>query len=184
MRFTIGRKLFLGFGIMIVLIGTLATVTWYKIGQVNIIQTRVLELRQPTAEAGLNLRNGINHSLAGLRGYMILGSQKMIDDRAAAWKSLDENMDKMREMSANWTNPKNVQTLNEFFAVMEEFRTAQQQIEDIAQKPENQPALVMLFDEAAPVAGTMLTAITNIINEEKELEATEQRKALLGKSVV
>ena len=128
----------------------------------------------------MQLRNGINSSLAGLRGYMILGGDKMKDVRAASWVSLDENMAKMRKFSANWTVPKNVELLDEFFTIMDEFRIVQQQVEDIAQEPENQPALVILFDEAAPQAGKMLAAITTMINEEKNLEATPQRKALLA----
>ena len=180
MRMTIGKKLFVGFGLMIVLIVIVAAVTWNKVGQVNKIQTRVLELRQPTAEAGLGLRNGINASLAGLRGYMILGKQGMKDVRADAWVQLDENVAKMKQFSANWTVPQNVQLLKEFTTVLDEFRVAQQEVEDIAQEPENQPALVMLFQDAAPEAGKMLTAISAMIDAEKKLEATPQRKALLA----
>ncbi len=180
MRMTIGRKLGTGFGLMIALIALVAVVVFFKVREVNTIQQRVLDLRTPTAMTGIQLRNGINHSLAALRGYMILGNQKWKDERVSAWKSLDENIAKMKGFSTNWTVPKNVERLEEFIDVMAEFKVAQKQVEDIAQEPENQPALVVLFKEAAPRAGKMLAAISTMIDEEKNLDATPQRKALLA----
>lgn len=179
MRFTIGKKLWLGFGLMIVLMITTGTLIYSKVQEVNAIQTRVVELRSPTAVTGVQLRNGINHSLASLRGYMILGSDKWKIERANAWVSLDENIAKMKVFSESWTVPENVEKLNEFVTIMEEFKDAQQLVEDVANTPQEQPAMVILFDDAAPRASIMLAAITEMINQEKELEATPERKALL-----
>ncbi len=180
MRMTIGKKLGVGFGLMILLMAVVAVVVFANVRKVNSIQTRVMEVRTPTAIAGIELHDGINYSLAALRGYMILGTDNWKNERELAWKSLDENMAKMREYSANWTNPRNVERFEEFVAVMEEFRIAQQQVEDIANTPQEQPALVILFEQAAPAASVMMKAITTMIDEEKTLEATPQRKALLA----
>lgn len=78
----------------------------------------------------------------------------------------------MKEFSRNWTVSKNVERIEEFIDVMEEFKVAQKQVEDIANTPAEQPALVVLFEEAAPRASVMSTAITTMIDEEKTLEAT------------
>lgn len=86
----------------------------------------------------------------------------------------------MKEFSRNSTVSKNVERLEEFIDVMEEFKVTQKQVEDIANTPAEQPALVVLFEEAVPRASVMSTAITTMIDEEKQLEATPQRKALLG----
>lgn len=75
MRLTIGNKLGTGFGLMIALIAMVAIVVFFKVRDVNTIQQRVLNLRVPTAMTGIQLRNGINRSLADLCGYMILGTQ-------------------------------------------------------------------------------------------------------------
>ncbi len=50
------------------LIIVVAAVVFVKVNAVNKVQNRVTELRQPTAIAGKDLRNGINRSLAALRG--------------------------------------------------------------------------------------------------------------------
>ncbi len=85
MNWTLGRKLAVGFGALIVLIICVAAVVFVKVNAVNKVQNRVTELRQPTAMAGKDMLNGINNSMALLRGYMILGEDKFKDERATAW---------------------------------------------------------------------------------------------------
>lgn len=62
---------------------------------------------------------------------------------------------------------------------MDEFRQAQQEVEDISHQPENIPAVKMLLTQAAPQAKKITTAITTLIDEEALLETTPERKQLL-----
>ena len=89
MRWTIGKKLGFGFAAMIALILTVAAVVYVKVGTVSTVQTRVVEDRTPTSLATAGVLNGINDSLANLRGYIILGKDKFKTGRATAWKSID-----------------------------------------------------------------------------------------------
>lgn len=180
MRLTIGKKLGFGFGLMIALNAMSSIVIYNKVKDVNAVQEQVVELRTPTAVTGVELRNGINHSLAALRGYMILGTDKWKIERTKAWESLDQSIVSMQAFSQNWTNPENVQKLNDFVDTMAEFKVAQQLVEDVANSPEEQPAMSILLNDAAPRATAMLSAITEMINQEKELEATPERKDLLA----
>ncbi len=180
MKWTLSRKLIFGFGIMMVLIATVAVTVYVKVKAVNVIQTRVLQLRQPTAMTSKSLLNGVNDTLASLRGYMILGNDKFIQGRAKAWAEMAKDMEQMESFSKNWTDPRNVELLKELKTVLAEFSVAQQSVENICQKPENEPAIVILFQDAAPRATLMLKAITGIIDAEKVLEATVERKALLA----
>ena len=68
MKLTIGRKLTLGFGAILLLIVGTAGLVYSKSGSVATLQNQVIELRAPTAMAGQQLITGINKSLAGLRG--------------------------------------------------------------------------------------------------------------------
>ncbi|PHS02927.1 MAG: hypothetical protein COA78_19765 [Blastopirellula sp.] len=180
MRFTIGKKLGVGFSAMILLMVGVAVVVSYSLGQVTVTQDRLLEGRQPTVAAASGVLNGINSSLAALRGYMILGNDKSVKSRATAWQELDDHITDLDRYAKNWTNPANVAKLEELKVTLNEFRVAQQQVEDVCQAPENQPALKVLFDDAAPEATAMLSAITALIEEEKTLEATPERKELLS----
>jgi methyl-accepting chemotaxis protein len=180
MKWSLNRRLVLGFGFMMALLVIVSVTVYVKVNTVSEIQTRVLDLRQPTAMASKSLLNGVNDSLASLRGYMILGNEKSVQDRATAWEVMDKDLEQMESFSKNWTDPRNVELLRELKTVLAQLSVAQQSVEEICQKPKNEPALVILFQDAAPLASAMLKTITGIIDAEKKLEATAERKALLG----
>ena len=49
--------------------------------------------------ASLSMQNGINHSLAALRGWIILGKVQFKEDRAEAWN--EEISTSLADMDAN-----------------------------------------------------------------------------------
>jgi methyl-accepting chemotaxis protein len=184
MKLTIGKKLGLGFGVLIALIVVSSTVTYFKVNELRETESRVVDLRYPTVLAGREMTNGINHSLAGLRGYMILGAdpgkaEVFKKDRANAWKEIDDALKQMQAFAVNWTDPANIEYLNQVKKELEGFRQAQQEVEDISHTDENVPSFNILLTQAAPRAGKMLAAVTAIIDEESGLDATPERKALL-----
>jgi len=176
----VGKKLMSGFGAVLCILMVLVAFIEYKLIDQDTLQTRIIELRFPTKVAGHDLINGINYSLAALRGYMILGKDVFKQQRQEAWHDIQINIDIMTEMSKSWTVPKNIETLKELKVVLAEFKTAQKHVEDISHSPDEQPAMKILLRDAAPRASKVMKAITAIINEEKELEATPARKSLLA----
>jgi methyl-accepting chemotaxis protein len=176
----IRARLNLGFGAMVAIIVTLVGITVFQVSAVDNINVRVVELRVPTANSSKGLVNGVNATLAGLRGYMITGAQKFKDDRTANWAELDIIRSEMDELSKHWTNPANVQKWADFEAILDEFRIAQQQVEDVAKTIDEQPANKMLIEQAAPQAAILVGEITKMIDIESTLPATPERKALLG----
>ncbi len=176
----IGKKIVGGFAFMAILMMVTVVIAIDRIGSSQEINTRVFALRTPTVLASNHMLNGINHSLAALRGYMILGADKFKAGRLKAWENIDGAYARMTKYSKNWTNPANVQKLKDMGSVLKEFRQAQQEIEDISGTINDTPATKILVTEAAPRAAIMVAEITNIINMEAKLPATPERKALLG----
>ncbi len=174
-------KIGFGFGIItLILIGAVLTSIW-QTGRVSTVTSRLTELRTPTAQSSLMMLNGMNHSLAALRGWMILGKDKFKEERKKAWKDeLDLSFAELKKFSANWTNPKNIERLNTIEKKLSELKKYQQEIEEISQTIENTPATKILFEEAAPQASILASNITKMIDIEATLEATPERKALLG----
>lgn len=157
---------------------------FYRIQVISDTQDRLTQLRQPTVLAGQSLINGINLSLAGLRGYMILGSdqQKGVifkNERAQGWTEIDNAIETLHTISESWTDPKNIEYLKEIDQLVEQFRSAQQEVESISHTPDNIPAFNMLLTEAAPRAAKVIASITSMIEAEAELESTSERKRLL-----
>ena len=181
MNVKLGTRIGAGYAaVALVLIAAVTTTIW-QVSKTTEVTDRVIELRAPTAQSTLMMLNGMNHSLAALRGWIILGNDKFRDERAVAWsEEIEPSLAKMKTFSANWTDPKNVEALKVVEASLVDFKKYQQEIEDIAQTVENTPALKILLSEAAPQASILTTNITTMIDIEAELEATPERKALLG----
>lgn len=184
MKLSIRNKLLLGFGAVLIAVALVSINNFDKISSVSDIEHRLVNLRLPSVLAGQQLTDGVHLSLAGLRGYMILGkdpeaAEKFKAERRRGWTEIDDALAKMDEFSRNWTDPENIERLHEIKRLTEEFRTAQQEIENISHTPDNIPAFNMLLTEAAPRASRILEAITVIIDEESNMPATPERKKLL-----
>ena len=184
MKLTVKNKLLLGFGSVLLVVFLVSVNTYYRIVQTTATQDRVIHLRQPTVMAGMNLADGVHLSLAGLRGYMILGgdpkkAEIFKNERARGWQQIDGAMAEFNEFAKNWTVPANIERMQEMQGLVEEFRTAQEEVEAISHTNENVPAFNILLTEAAPRASTIMKAITALINEESQLAATSERKKLL-----
>ncbi len=184
MKLTIKNKLFLGFGAVLAAM-TLASInTFYHMETTVEVEDRLLHLRQPTVRAGLHLADGVHLSLAGLRGYMILGKDPakatiFKAERASGWHEIDRSMTELNEFSQRWTDPANIERLRELQGLVEAFRTAQKEVEAIAHTSANIPAFNMLLTDAAPRAGKIVAAITKIINIESSMDADNERHQLL-----
>ena len=177
----LGMKLGLGFALVTLILVIAVLTSIWQVSKTSAVTGRVMELRAPTAQSSLMMLNGINHSLAALRGWIILGKDKFKKERAAAWsQEIEPSLGKMKEFSLNWTNPKNIERLGIIERKLADFKRFQKEIEDIAQTIDNTPALKILFEQAAPEAVILTSNITRMIDSELKLKATPERKALLG----
>jgi len=181
---TIGKKLGLSFGIILLLMTISASITYSLIIDNENIQDKVVNLRMKTVLLGKDVINGINESLASLRGYMILGNnpgkaKAMQSTRQSAWNNIDNAINEYDILAKNWTVPANVKRLQDIKSELAAFKIAQQEIEDIAHTNANIESYHLLLTEAAPRASQMLAYITAIIDEESKLKATSARKSLL-----
>jgi methyl-accepting chemotaxis protein len=177
-------KLGISFGIIFIVLLITTAINLFYIEQVTTVQDRVINLRFKTVNAGKDINNGINLSLAALRGYMILGAnpQKaavLKAQRKDAWVLIEKNIEVFDDVSNNWTVSKNVQTLDRLKKVLLKFKNAQQEVENIAQHKSNISSYEVLLNEAAPRAGKILKALTEIIDIEEQQPSNAQRKAML-----
>ena len=179
-KLNIRARLILGFAVITLTLAAAVGVTVWKVDSVERLTTRIVDLRVPTAFASAGLVNDINSTLAALSGWMLTGNPSFKQQRAAVWADIARIRGEMDRLSANWTNPANVEKWTDFKVVLGEFAAAQQRVEDIAHTADEQPASKLLLTEAAPRAATFIKAITAMIDAEASLAATAERKALLG----
>ena len=161
---TVGKKVGLGFGVITLILLGVVLLTIQQVRTMETITKRVVDLRTPTAHAGLMMLNGINHSLASLRGWILLGDPKFMVERSIAWeRQINPSLKKMHELAPNWTDLENKARLKSIEEEINNFKTAQQKIEDIAQTPENSPAQKILFDQAEPLEKSIVATTSKMI---------------------
>jgi len=162
----IGHKLYLGFSVILLLLGLAVSISLWEVSLIKDNTDRIVNLRTPTAQASQRMMNNINASLAALRGWMLVENTAFKTQRNAVWNDIFQTRANMDKLSKNWTNPSNVQNWDEFKAILDEFKVAQQQVEDIAHTIDETPATKILVNEAAPRAGIMVRNITRMIDLE------------------
>ena len=176
----IRNRLLIGFGAVALILAFVVGLSIYQLKYINQQTTRIDQLRVPTATASSALVKDVYASLADLRGYMLTGNDAFKKQRATTWGDIDQLQARLDSLSSNWTNPQNIKQWNDFKLVLEEFRSAQASVEDIANSPKQYPATVILVNEAVPLAAVMSTQITALIDMEAGMPATAERKNLLG----
>ena len=184
MNLSIRNKLFLGFASVLLTVFLFALMIFIKLDNIYELEHKIIDVGQPSVDASLKLEKGIEKTLAGLRGYIILGSdpkkaQVFKSDRAEGWKDIKSSLSELHRLSKYWEAPDKSQLVVEIRQDFEGFEQSQNEIEDIAHLPSNLPSYQMLLEEAAPQASRVIDAITQLIEQENKQESTKIRKVLL-----
>ncbi|MDE1463124.1 methyl-accepting chemotaxis protein [Spartinivicinus poritis] len=186
MKLTLTTKLAIGFGIIIALIAVTTVLTLQRTTQINQAKSSLIEHRFATVNASKELLNGLNASIASLRGYLILGSQSDKAEhfkkrRASAWQAIQQSQQQLSQLS-NQPNQQDQQLndhLSQLNPLMTELQQWQDKIEAISHTEENIPAITLLLNDAGPFAETALDQLSILIDEEDQQIATPKRKHLL-----
>jgi len=170
----------MGFGAITLILMGVVLLTIQQVKTMEAITKRVVDLRTPTAHASLMMLNGINHSLASLRGWILLGDPKFQTERALAWaEQINPSLKQMHQLAPDWTDPENKVRLKTIEKEINNFNKTQQKIEDIARTPENSPAQKILFDQAEPLEKTIVATVSKMIKQNMKGKITPQNKRLV-----
>lgn len=154
-------------------------ITYFHLKEMGHVTQRINELRVPTTYSSYELLNGINYSLASLRGWMLLGKEEYKINRKEAWGNIDTAIRNLNQFSNNWINQKNVESFNLIQEEIKVFKRHQLEIENIAHTPNNTPALKILFSEINPREKLISEKIINLIILENNLRFSSDRKDLI-----
>jgi methyl-accepting chemotaxis protein len=174
-------KIGLGFALVTLVLMGVVLITIQHVKSMENLSKRLVHLRTPTAHASLMMLNGINHSLASLRGWVILGENKFKEEREQAWtEQIQPSLDTMEKLSSEWTDLENVEHLKFIENELAKFKQYQEEIEHIAQTEENTPAKKILFAEAEPLEEIIMRNISKAIKLELKMTGSSDRRELLG----
>ena len=179
---SVGAKINLGFSLNTLILAGAIIAVIILLKKFNIILDRVIHHRVVTVQTTHKLLNGVNESLAALRGWMLLGEEKFKKERHYVWKKEIHPSEKgLEKLSVNWIDPNNLKLFHAVEKDLVSFEKYQQEIEDIVNTSDNLPAHKILFEKAAPLAKEAIENITQITNLELSINEAPGRKALLVK---
>ena len=170
MQLTIGRKLGLGFGAVLMLMGISAL---FVLGRIN----HLVDGAIPLDKACYDLKEHIDDALAASHGHAIVGGAAFLEQYEAADKEIlrvKANLEALTETAMDDEERRYFRGVASEVAALEEAANrlrASTQAGDKDGTPE--------IAEGASYAERMLNALTEMINDEGNLEATPERKALL-----
>ncbi len=169
-----------GLVLIIFLFGALAIIGQFDISRILKESIQVTFLRAPTAESSAAVNTAINKSLAALRGWVLIEDDSFLKKRQEAWRTIRFEEKSLIELSKKWSEPKNKKRLNEAIKLLDLLEHEQMEIELIAHNIDNIPSLKILLNSGDPVATSIVTNITTMINYAKTQKATSKRLTILG----
>lgn len=132
---------------------------------------RAASLRGPTACASTLALEGVQRSLAALRGWIALGNDEFKAEREVAWQQeIEPAMEELRDLSQHWPDADRA-TLREIGSLLQRLKKTQWWIEDVAQTPGNDPARAEFELMLKPVSIELERSVLELVRFETDLRA-------------
>ncbi len=134
MRFTIGRKLALGFGGAFAMVLLAVLFSALKLGQITHKQSELLNVRLPVANIVWNLRSADNRVMGDLRGYLLFSREDpakavaLKQDGEEIWTRIDADVAHLKAYSKGFQLDENKKRVTELEAQLSEFHQAHREI--------------------------------------------------------
>jgi PAS domain S-box-containing protein len=172
------RQRLLGSHLLVAGIGVAVLLTMLVVtSRMRSITGQLANERAPTAVAVARVSNGLNDTLAQLRGWVLQGDESFRTGRLHAWK--EEVWPAIAELDDLGTLSRS-ETFAEARVLLRTLEEEQWWVEDLAHTPSDAPGLWLLNRELSPLVGSMARNLAAIIDREKDEPATAERKELFG----
>jgi methyl-accepting chemotaxis protein len=187
MKLTIGRKLSLAFGTILLLMLVSAVASNYKANEISRTQESMMQMRVPTGELIKDLQRDLNQTQNKGRQAVLAGTLPERRDAAkklhdGAWNSADKDFDVLAQIAPHWTSHENRDRLALIKEQLPKLRQVQEESMAVAASGDRD-ALVKGGDEFADKATAINDAIGKSLgdmadsNEELLKKNTEEMSA-------
>src|SRR5579863_3100153 len=107
MKLTLGKKLGLGFGIILTLMGVSSALSYRKSVEIREIEHFILSNRVPSIQAINQVQDAMDYSGSKARQAILAGTEAARREDAqkrfnAAWERIDKAVGKLDELSPTW----------------------------------------------------------------------------------
>jgi methyl-accepting chemotaxis protein len=177
MKLTVGKKLGLGFGIILTLMMGSTVISYEQSERVKQTEDLILQVRVPTLTASRELQRDMNQAASKARQTVLAAdsaarrakAQKLLD---AAWIDIDKDLARLDELSTRWNPSENLDRLSEIHRLVPEYREIQAEI--VQSTSNGEPSSVL-------AAGAEMEVKTLVVNDQikKALGGMADSAALL-----
>ncbi len=182
MKLTLGKKLGLGFGVILALMAFSATMTYLKSGDIKQNENRALDTRFPTLVTAEKLQRDMNGTQNKGR-EVILATEPVRKEAAkklfeAAWGAVEKDMGEFDELAPKWTHQANRDHLAEVKQQLPLLRAAQEAAMNYAAGGERDAVIKAgheYAEHATPaneavkkIVGTMMDSFVTLVEQNKE----------------
>jgi CHASE3 domain sensor protein/putative methionine-R-sulfoxide reductase with GAF domain len=138
---TIARKIGGGYlSVIIVLLFSGGFVYW-QTAQLAEVNETLRQFRSPTVEASLTLLSGVNESQSAIRGWLIRGEDKYLNNLNKTWREdIETSLAKLRGLSTEFRSPETIEHFKKIQALVEELRKNQDILAQTKVQRSNLPA--------------------------------------------
>src|SRR5580704_5407767 len=137
MKLTLGKKLLLGFGTILVFMTLSSVLSYRKSAEIKEIEHFILQNRVPSIEAISQLKDDLDFSGSKCRQTILAGGELARKEDAqkrfnGAWDRIDGSVAKLQDLSSQWILQENKDRLAAIKLGLPGIRLAQQATIDIA----------------------------------------------------
>jgi len=173
MRFTLGKKLGLGFGVILALMVFSSTMSYLKSADIRQSQDLTFELRVPSLEATLKLQSDLNQAqskgqqsvLAGAEPARREAAKKLFDDN---WSEIEKDAAGMAELAPKWVLQVNRDRLDDIRKQLIVLRAAQEAAMNHAVGREREAVIIAgneFADQATPAAEAIKILLASMADD-------------------
>jgi CHASE3 domain sensor protein/GAF domain-containing protein len=176
----IGRKLTLGFGILVLLIFVSAGVSYLGSGRATQEIMRVTDVRAPTALDASRAQANLLRMLADVRGYLALGDQTYRESYAESARAFEEDLERLYSQLQN-LDETNIRRLIRLRVAYDQWSALPEPLFDLRDDQlDREPAYRLLATDGIRYAGQVLIATNTLIELQGQQDPTAENLAVLS----
>jgi methyl-accepting chemotaxis protein len=175
-RFTIGRKLAAGFGVLIALMLFSAAFAYTKMAKGTGLQERIREYRYPATVAAARIQAEIGDAAGALRAYVLFGSdprdaEHFKSARALAWRSADAATADLAKITQAFGTPSESEEASSIASMLHAHQQLQDKIEQLAMGQGNDAmgrAYDMLKTDESAQQSELMGRLQKLVNDQQQ----------------
>jgi len=194
MKLTLGKKLGLGFGVILALMVFSAVMTYVKSSEIKQSQDRALDLRFPTLATAKDLQRDLNQTQSKGRQAILAGAEPARREAAKKlfdgnWGAIEKDVAALDELAPKWTLQANRDRLDEVKKQLPVLRAAQESAMTHAAGSEHDAVMKAgneFAEQATPATeaikaslGTMEDSFAKLVDQNKQELKAEDSSLML-----